>query len=93
VQESPEPGPEKSPRHVHAWKRLFKRPNDEDNNERLAYLLAGWDRIHVCTVDGCGVIAKRAVRTGRMHPLLLQDDVRRRAEEWNGRRGAKGATA
>ena len=70
-------------RHNHVWKRLFKRPDDKDTGRRLTYLLAGRDRIHVCTVEGCGVIAKRARRTGRMHPLLMQHDVRKQADEWN----------
>lgn len=79
-------------RHNHFWRRLFKRP-DDDTGRRLTYLLAGWDRIHVCTVEGCGVIAKKARHSGLMRPLLMQEDVRKRAEEWNGTHNGKGATA
>jgi hypothetical protein len=69
--------------HRHDWKRLFTRPDDRNTERRLAYVLAGWERIFVCTAEGCGVIAKRAHQTGRMCPLLLQDDVRKKADAWN----------
>jgi hypothetical protein len=69
--------------HEHDWKRLFTRPDDSDGDRRLSYVLAGWERIFVCASEGCGVIAKRAYRTGRMHALLMQDEVRKRADDWN----------
>lgn len=69
--------------HTHEWKRLFTRPDDSNGERRLTYVLAGWERIFVCIGDGCGVIAKRAHQTGRMRPLLLQNQVKGQAERWN----------
>lgn len=69
--------------HTHEWKRLYTRPNEADTGRRLTYVLAGWERVFVCTVEGCGQIAKKAHQTGRMRVLLMQEFHRQRAEEWN----------
>jgi predicted metal-binding protein len=65
----------------HEWKRLFTRPDDSDTERRLSYVLAGWERIFVCT--SCSVVAKKTHQKGRMAILLLQEQFHEKATAWN----------
>jgi hypothetical protein len=67
----------------HIWKRLFRRPDDSDTDRRLTYVLAGWERIFVCKVEGCNVLAKKTNQTGRMAVLLFQKTYHESATAWN----------